>query len=145
MIDEGSVMMAQFPSDALFLRKAARFPPIKVVLQVRGSQTEDFIRSLNPSFVQAVQDHTHALDKILSAYGTIGLQMPRFSPYSEVFPEDIAFQHLIAFLFEDIIEFHRRAITMVRKSGTYHRLTVLKMLTDADRMENILRDCLGRV
>ncbi|KAF9771627.1 hypothetical protein IL306_010728 [Fusarium sp. DS 682] len=36
----------------------------------------------------AVQDHTQALDKILSAYGKIGLQMPRFSRFAETFPDD---------------------------------------------------------
>ncbi|RFN54453.1 nacht domain-containing protein [Fusarium flagelliforme] len=43
----------------------------------------------------AVQDHTHALDKILSAYGQIGLQMPRFSRFAEVFPDERSFQHLL--------------------------------------------------
>ncbi|KAF4957355.1 hypothetical protein FSARC_11330 [Fusarium sarcochroum] len=65
----------------------------------------------------AVQDHTHALDKILSAYGKIGLQMPRFSRFAEAFHEDRSFQHLIGFLFEDVLEFHRRAYSMIRKPG----------------------------
>ncbi|RGP62626.1 nacht domain-containing protein [Fusarium sporotrichioides] len=65
----------------------------------------------------AVQDHTHALDKILSAYGQIGLQMPRFSRFAEAFPNDRSFQHLLGFLFEDVLEFHRRAYAMIRKSG----------------------------
>ncbi|KAM0247555.1 hypothetical protein ACHAP5_004005 [Fusarium lateritium] len=65
----------------------------------------------------AVQDHTHALDKVLSAYGQIGLQMPRFSRFAEVFPNDRSFQHLLGFLFEDVLEFHRRAYAMIRKSG----------------------------
>ncbi|KAH7193954.1 uncharacterized protein B0J16DRAFT_395986 [Fusarium flagelliforme] len=65
----------------------------------------------------AVQDHTHALDKILSAYGQIGLQMPRFSRFAEVFPDERSFQHLLGFLFEDVLEFHRRAYIMIRKSG----------------------------
>ncbi|KAL4724047.1 hypothetical protein ACLX1H_008652 [Fusarium chlamydosporum] len=65
----------------------------------------------------AVQDNTHALDKILSAYGQIGLQMPRFSRFAEAFPNDRSFQHLLSFLFEDVLEFHRRAYAMIRKSG----------------------------
>ncbi|KAM6529652.1 hypothetical protein FALCPG4_007781, partial [Fusarium falciforme] len=65
--------------------------------------------------LQATQDCTHALDKILSAYASIGHQMPRFSRYAEAFPEDRAFQHLVAFLFEDILEFHRHAYAMIRK------------------------------
>ncbi|KAH6869113.1 hypothetical protein B0T10DRAFT_313885, partial [Thelonectria olida] len=67
--------------------------------------------------LQAVQDYTHALDSILSAYSSIGLQMPRFTRFAEAFPEDRAFQQLLAFLFEDIMEFHRHVYAMIRKSS----------------------------
>ncbi|KAF4975683.1 hypothetical protein FZEAL_7573 [Fusarium zealandicum] len=67
--------------------------------------------------LQAAQDYTHALDKILSAYGDIGLQMPRFSRFVKTFPKDHTFQRLVAFLFEDILEFHRQAYAMIRKPG----------------------------
>lgn len=67
--------------------------------------------------VQAVQEHVHALDKVLMAYADIGSCMPRLSIYIEAFPTNQAFQHLIAFLFEDIIEFHRKAYSWITKPG----------------------------
>ncbi|KAK8112151.1 uncharacterized protein PG998_008608 [Apiospora kogelbergensis] len=66
---------------------------------------------------QAVQEHVHALDKVLMAYADIGSCMPRLSIYIEAFPTNQAFQHLIAFLFEDIIEFHRKAYSWITKPG----------------------------
>ncbi|KAI5861038.1 hypothetical protein GGS23DRAFT_205824 [Durotheca rogersii] len=65
--------------------------------------------------IQGVHEYTHALDKVLMAYGNIGAHMPRFSRYAGAFPEHRDFQQLVAFLFEDIIEFHRRAYSMIRK------------------------------
>ncbi|KAK7960375.1 Vegetative incompatibility protein HET-E-1 [Apiospora saccharicola] len=68
-------------------------------------------------WIWAVQDHTHALDRVLSAYADIGSRMPRFSIYLDAFREHQSFQHLIAFLFEDIIEFHRKAYSWITKPG----------------------------
>ncbi|KAI8622934.1 hypothetical protein F5Y19DRAFT_468906 [Xylariaceae sp. FL1651] len=65
----------------------------------------------------AVQDSTRALDKIIVAYGNIASSMPRLSRFSNSFPNDVQFQKLIAFFFEDIIEFHRRAYALIRKPG----------------------------
>ncbi|KAK8100002.1 hypothetical protein PG999_010376 [Apiospora kogelbergensis] len=65
----------------------------------------------------AVQEHAHALDKVLMAYADIGSCMPRLAIYIEAFPTSQPFQHLIAFLFEDIIEFHRKAYCWVTKPG----------------------------
>lgn len=64
--------------------------------------------------LQAIQESEKCLDKILSAYARIGHQMPRFARYAGAFPNDRAFQQLIVFLFEDIIEFHRNAFQMIR-------------------------------
>ncbi|KAK6855680.1 hypothetical protein PG995_007831 [Apiospora arundinis] len=65
----------------------------------------------------AVQEHTHALEKVLAAYADIGSRMPRFSGYLTAFPDNQPFQHLMAFLFEDIIEFHRKAYSWITKPG----------------------------
>ncbi|KAK8109245.1 hypothetical protein PG984_015046 [Apiospora sp. TS-2023a] len=57
------------------------------------------------------------VNKVLSAYADIGSRMPRFSIYLDAFREHQSFQHLIAFLFEDIIEFHRKAYSWITKPG----------------------------
>ncbi|KAM5375793.1 hypothetical protein ACJZ2D_005849 [Fusarium nematophilum] len=108
------------------LRNVARITPFINTLE-RYSRALDVLANGTPYLpyiwaplkvmLQAAQDYTHALDKILSAYGSIGLEMPRFSRYAEAFPDDRAFQHLVAFLFEDVMEFHRQAYALVRKSG----------------------------
>ncbi|KAF5231060.1 hypothetical protein FAUST_9501 [Fusarium austroamericanum] len=63
------------------------------------------------------QYHVHALDKLLSAYGSIGLALPRLARYGETFPDNHQFQHLLAYLYSDIIEFHTRAFRLIRKPG----------------------------
>ncbi|KAI0521714.1 hypothetical protein F5B22DRAFT_662043 [Xylaria bambusicola] len=67
--------------------------------------------------IQAVHESVHALDKILVAYGNIATSMPRLSRFAGSFPNDEQFQQLIAFLFEDIIEFHRKAYALIRMPG----------------------------
>ncbi|KAH9990747.1 hypothetical protein F4779DRAFT_609911 [Xylariaceae sp. FL0662B] len=67
--------------------------------------------------LKAVQDCTNALEKILVCYSKIGSHMPRFTRFAGVFPKDHEFQQLLAFLFEDIIDFHRKAYSMIRKPG----------------------------
>jgi hypothetical protein len=66
---------------------------------------------------QSAQEHARALDKLLMAYGSIGANLPRLSRYADTFPNNREFQQLIAFLFEDIVEFHRKAYCMIRKPG----------------------------
>jgi hypothetical protein len=74
--------------------------------------------------LKAVHEQTTALDKIVSAYGHIGAALPRFSRYNEAFGDRHDVQQLLAFLYEDIIEFHRRAYRLVKRSGilSSHRL-----------------------
>ncbi|KAM0437530.1 hypothetical protein ACHAPT_001894 [Fusarium lateritium] len=67
--------------------------------------------------LQAAQHHTHALDKLLSAYGSIGVALPRLARYGEAFPDNHDFQKLLAYLYGDIIEFHRRAYRLIQKPG----------------------------
>lgn len=57
------------------------------------------------------------------AYGNIGANMPRLSRYADSFPDEYAFKQLIAFLFEDIMEFHQKAYSMIRKPGTIDNLS----------------------
>ncbi|KAH7016462.1 uncharacterized protein B0I36DRAFT_337764 [Microdochium trichocladiopsis] len=67
--------------------------------------------------ILAIQESTSCLDKMLSAYAKIGQRMPRFARYAGVFPNDSAFQHLLACLFEDIVEFHRKSFELIRRPG----------------------------
>ncbi|KXH46596.1 NACHT domain-containing protein [Colletotrichum nymphaeae SA-01] len=64
-----------------------------------------------------LQDHTHALDEILSAYSQIGASLPRFSRYGDAFPDSHDFQQLLGHIYEDIIDFHCHAYRLVQKPG----------------------------
>lgn len=83
--------------------------PCSKGLTMRQSQANTF---------QGVYDCTHALDRILIAYGQIGNNMPRLTRYANAFPQHQDFQRLVGFLFEDIMEFHRKAYSMICKPGT---------------------------
>ncbi|KXH58631.1 NACHT domain-containing protein [Colletotrichum salicis] len=67
--------------------------------------------------LQISQDHTHALDQILSAYSRIGALLPHFSRYRDAFPDSHDFQQLLGHIYEDIIDFHCHAYRLVQKPG----------------------------
>lgn len=52
---------------------------------------------------------------MLSAYAEIGNSLPWLSRLGNTFEQDRDFQRLFAFLYEDIIEFHRKAYALTRK------------------------------
>ncbi|KAK3989022.1 hypothetical protein QBC44DRAFT_359506 [Cladorrhinum sp. PSN332] len=65
--------------------------------------------------LRSVRDQTQALDKILCAYAQIGNALPRLTRYEEAFRGNPDFEHLLAFLFQDITEFHTKALALIRK------------------------------
>ncbi|KAK4164640.1 hypothetical protein QBC43DRAFT_45733 [Cladorrhinum sp. PSN259] len=65
--------------------------------------------------LRSVRDQTHALDRILSAYAQIGNALPQLARYEEAFRGNRDFEHLLAFLFQDIAEFQIKALTLIRK------------------------------
>lgn len=66
---------------------------------------------------QAVKKQTQALDKLLSSYAQLGNALPRLSALREAFRDNHNFQQLFVFLYEDIVEFHRRVHKLIRKPG----------------------------
>ncbi|KAK4223329.1 hypothetical protein QBC38DRAFT_517185 [Podospora fimiseda] len=58
---------------------------------------------------------TQALDKILSAYSQIGNALPRLTQYEDAFRGNHDFEHLLAFLFQNITEFHTKTLDLLRK------------------------------
>ena len=47
----------------------------------------------------------------------IGEAMPRFDRLSAAFREDLEFQQVMGYFYEDILEFHRRAYKFFRRRG----------------------------
>ncbi|KAI1421261.1 hypothetical protein F5Y12DRAFT_790113 [Xylaria sp. FL1777] len=100
------------------LRNIQRITPFIDAVE-RYSKAVEILANGTPllPWIWAVHEYTHALDTILTAYGDIGRNMPRLARFAEVFPQDRSVQQLIALLFEDILEFHRRAYSLTKKPG----------------------------
>jgi hypothetical protein len=63
-------------------------------------------------------EYTSSFDTLLDAYAKIAEALPRFDRYSITFPE-ADFQNVLALVYVDIIEFHRRAYKFFRRRGLY--------------------------
>lgn len=53
----------------------------------------------------------------MGAYVKIADALPRFDRYSASFPQS-DFQNILALVYADIVEFHRRAYKFFRRKGT---------------------------
>ncbi|KAK2765701.1 NACHT domain-containing protein [Colletotrichum kahawae] len=67
--------------------------------------------------LRAAQDHSKVLEKIITAYASIGMALPRMTRYGDTFPDNYELQQLLGHLLEDIIDFHSRAYRLMRKPG----------------------------
>ncbi|KAF7535698.1 hypothetical protein G7054_g5180 [Neopestalotiopsis clavispora] len=108
--------LRNFDRIAPFLGAAERFSQVVEVV-CNGTPYLPWIWAPVKFIIQSARDHAHVLDKLLMAYGNIGTHMPRLSRYAEAFPDDHAFQQMVAYLFEDVLEFHRKAYSMIKKPG----------------------------
>ncbi|PVI02267.1 hypothetical protein DM02DRAFT_702449 [Periconia macrospinosa] len=67
--------------------------------------------------LQITSDHLGAFEKLIEAYGKIGDALPRFDRLSAVLKDDHNFQAVLALMYADVLEFHRRAYKFVRRRG----------------------------
>lgn len=89
--------------------------PVKFILVVL---LNSFLRSAQRLIaIQAVKEQTRALDKLLSSYAQLGNALPRLSALREALWDNHSVQQLFVFLYEDIVEFHRRVYKLIRKPG----------------------------
>lgn len=68
------------------------------------------------AFVQIASQYSSIFDKLLVAYAQIGEALPRFDRYRNVFQQP-DFQHVLALVYADILEFHRRAYKILNRRG----------------------------
>ena len=64
---------------------------------------------------QITVDSLSAFEKLIDAYGKIGDMLPRLDRLSNALVGDQNFQKVLALVFSDIVEFHRRAYKFVRR------------------------------
>lgn len=60
---------------------------------------------------------TESLDTLLDAYDQIGHNIPLLQKYKELFDKDDQMKKTLAFIYADVLDFHRRAIRFFNQSG----------------------------
>lgn len=68
-------------------------------------------------YSQIASEYTTALEKLISAYSQIASFLPRFDRLSAAFEDDHGFQQALGLVYSDIVEFHRKTYTFVRRPG----------------------------
>lgn len=62
-----------------------------------------------------------SFDQLLNAYEQIGERMPQLQKYEEIFSLDPRMQKVLEQYYEDILEFHRRALKFFSRRGELAR------------------------
>jgi hypothetical protein len=87
--------------------------PVKLMLMV--SHMPSRMYSITHCDQQITVDSISAFEKLIEAYGKIGDMLPRLDRLGNALVDDHNFQNVLALVYSDIIEFHRRAYKFVRK------------------------------
>jgi hypothetical protein len=74
-------------------------------------------------------DSLSAFEKLIDAYAKIADMMPSLDRLEHALRDDHNFQNVLALVYSDILEFHRRAYKFVRKKCKYHGCCILLLLT----------------
>lgn len=88
--------------------------PVKLMLKVHF-QVQDFKLRINNK--QLASDFMSSFDKLIEAYVRIAENLPRFDRLSVAFQNTSDFQQVLAMVYSDILEFHRRAYKFFRRRG----------------------------
>ena len=67
--------------------------------------------------VQIASQYNSVFDQLLDAYAKIGEALPRFDRYQKIFQQP-DFKYVLALVYADILEFHRRAYKILTRRGT---------------------------
>jgi len=68
-------------------------------------------------FPQLASDYLSSFEKLISAYARIAENLPRFDRLSATFRASPDFHQVLAMVYSDILEFHRRAYKFFRRRG----------------------------
>jgi hypothetical protein len=87
--------------------------PLKLMLMV--SYVPSHVQSVTHCDQQVTVDSISAFEKLIEAYGKIGDMLPRLDRLGNALVDDHNFQNVLALVYADTLEFHRRAYKFVRK------------------------------
>ena len=68
-------------------------------------------------FQQLASEHSHIFSTLIDAYAQIAEALPRFDRFQKAFDGNSDFQNILAALYAEILEFHRRAYKFFRRRG----------------------------
>ena len=66
---------------------------------------------------QLARNYTNVMERILEAFNDLGHALPRLDRLKATFPEDTNFNQVLGLIYNDIIEFHRRAYKFFRRKA----------------------------
>jgi hypothetical protein len=90
--------------------------PVKLMLMVIHMSSHNMCYSLRS---QITVDSISAFEKLIEAYGKIADMLPRLDRLGSALVDDHNFQNVLALVYSDIIEFHRRAYKFVRRKWEF--------------------------
>lgn len=67
--------------------------------------------------MQLASGYQNIFEKLLVAYVRIGEAIPRFERFQVAFKDNAVFETVLAMVFVDITDFHRRAYKFFRRRG----------------------------
>lgn len=67
--------------------------------------------------LQIADEYTNGFNELIDAYGQIAKHLPRFDRLGSAFSNQVDFQSVLADVYDDILEFHRRSYQILRRSG----------------------------
>ena len=66
---------------------------------------------------QLARNYSNVMERILEAFSNLAYALPRLDRLKATFPEDINFNQVVGLIYNDIIEFHRRAYKFFRRKA----------------------------
>jgi hypothetical protein len=69
--------------------------------------------------LQVASTYTEAFDTLLDAYEEIGQHIPLLQQSAHLFHDNVDMQRVLAFMYEDILEFHQHAVRFFSDSSEY--------------------------
>lgn len=73
--------------------------------------------------LRVASEYVEAFDQIIKGYTRISESLQRIHILREAFPVDDQFQQVLAIFYADILEFHKHAYKLVRRSGKSRLIT----------------------
>jgi hypothetical protein len=76
-----------------------------------------FVVPWDANHAQLASGYQNIFEKLLQAYARIAEALPQFDRFRTSFKGNAAFEAVLAMVFSDIAEFHRRAYKFFRRRG----------------------------